>query len=548
MVNIVNRLKESVAKDPQHIALKFPRRHGDSYTYQTMSFAELEIAIDQYASYYTQIGITRGKKVIFFVRPCLEFTAMVFALFKVGAIPVLIDPGMGRKNLLNAIAQVKPDALIAVPIVHLLRLLFRSYFRSIKIFVTTGWFRWPGMFSLYRLLQKKRLPTTKVVELAADEMAALLFTSGGTGIPKGVVYTHKIFLTQTAILQRLFNLTAKDIDLPGFPLFSLFTVTMGMTSCTPDMDPAKPAQCDPKRLVQNIIDNSCSFVAGSPAIWQRVADYCLQNSITLPSVKYLVMFGAPVPNILHKKFQQILPNGTTYTPYGATESLPVANISGSFILEHTAQLTDQGKGTCVGKPVDEVKLKIIKISDSEISKFDQVEELPCGEIGEIIVQGDMVTKEYYLMPEQTALAKIYDSQGRFWHRIGDIGYLDQEGKLWFCGRKSYRVELAGKMLSSVQCEAIFNTHSAVARSALVRIDLADYPIAAIVIELKDRAVNKEQLIKELKELGQKYEHTKDISYFFFHSHFPVDVRHNIKIDRRALQQYAKQQFNQGLSR
>ena len=219
-------------------------------------------------------------------------------------------------------------------------------------------------------------------------MAAILFTSGGTGRPKGVVYTHKIYTEQTRLLQELFNLTDSEIDLPCFPLFSLFTLCMGMTSCIPDMNPSQPAKADPQQLIQNIMDNKVTFMAGSPAIWEALGKYCEKNKITLPSVKYLVMFGAPVRNKLHKRFSKILPNGTTYTPYGATESLPVANISGKIILEQTAALTEQGKGTCVGVPVPGVEVSIIEISDDIIENISKAKILKPYEIGEIIVKGD----------------------------------------------------------------------------------------------------------------------------------------------------------------
>jgi acyl-CoA synthetase (AMP-forming)/AMP-acid ligase II len=446
---------------------------------------------------------------------------------------VFIDPGMGRKNLLAAIEEVAPEGLIAEPEVHFLSFLFRKSFKSVRLKITT---RGPkiGKCVSLSMIENAGSEWTNA-QLEPDETAAILFTSGGTGRPKGVVYTHKIYTEQTRLLQELFNLTDSEIDLPGFPLFSLFTLCMGMTSCIPDMNPSQPAKVDPRKLVQNITDNKATFLAGSPAIWQKVADYCEQNGITLPSVKYLVMFGAPVRNELHKKFSRILINGTTYTPYGATESLPVANISGKIVLEQTALLSEQGKGTCVGQPVPGVEVAIVEISDDVIENIAQAKKIKPHETGEIIVRGDVVTAGYYHSPRETAQAKIKDGES-FWHRMGDLGYIDDQNRLWFCGRKTHRVETAMGLLYSVNCEAIFNTHRGVRRSALIGIGEKGRQTAAIVIErnAEGRKLAKKILEKELLELAGKNPLTASIKSVHFCDSFPVDVRHNIKIDRLKL--------------
>jgi acyl-CoA synthetase (AMP-forming)/AMP-acid ligase II len=532
-MNIAQLIIQKATEYPQKIAVKAPiKRSGDgSYIYENLTFKELIDRALSIANGLESMGLKKGDKTLVFVRPGLDFPAITFALFLKGIVPVFIDPGMGRKNLLNCVSQVRPVALIAVPEVHILRLFFSSKFKTVKHFITTGGLRWGKMKTLKEL--KSFSPKESLTQINPKELAAILFTSGGTGAPKGVEYSHKIFTTQTSMLQDMFNLTNEDIDIPGFPLFALFTMAMGMTSCIPDMNPSKPAKADPKKLVQNIIDNKATFVAGSPAIWERVADYCTKESITLPTVKYLVMFGAPVSNKIHQAFDKILTNGTTYTPYGATESLPVANISGKEVLEKTADLTRGGKGTCIGKPVNGIDLKIIKISDSPIESIDQVTELPVNTIGEIIVKGDTVTKSYYELPDKTKEAKIYDGD-TLWHRIGDIGHLDEEGRLWFCGRKTHRVETDTQLLSSIQTEAIFNEHPSVRRTALVGIGKLGTQSPGLVVELSNKKANKNLVKEELLKRAKDYPHTKSIDKIWFHDSFPVDVRHNIKIDRVKL--------------
>ncbi|MBG08550.1 MAG: hypothetical protein CME68_07315 [Halobacteriovoraceae bacterium] len=557
-MNIAFKLREQAELRPKKKAVLFPKKRSSvdkkyEYKYESLTFEELEDLSNLYGFILQKEGITKNTKVLLFLRPSLDFTALTFALFKIGAIPVLIDPGMGKKNLMHSISQVKPEALIAVQEVHFIKQFFSDSFKSCKIFINSGNLQLPQTKTLNKLKEKwvdafLKSPFFKIEKSQPEDKAAILFTSGGTGIPKGVVYTHKIFSSQLSMLQEMFKLSHDEVDLPGFPLFSLFTIGIGMTSCIPDMNPSKPSQCDPEKLVQNILDNKATFVAGSPAIWERVVDYCLDNNKTLPSIKYLVMFGAPVSTVLHEKFEKVLSNGTTYTPYGATESLPLCQFSGKEILQQTASLSKRGKGTCVGLPVKGISLKIIPITEKEIPLLNQTTILPPYEIGEIIVSGDVVTAEYYQMKEQTKKAKIIDEKGHLWHRMGDVGYLDQGGKLWFCGRKTHRVQvdLAQKgikkktELYSIPCEAVFNEHPEVKRTALIQTKEKGLDTASIVIERTDkkrlRGSKKHLFEKEILLIAKRFEHTSSIKKIYYHKSFPVDVRHNIKIDRIKLRE------------
>jgi len=536
-MNIADLLVENAQKWPNKDAIRFPvAKSNGTYHYDSLSFKELDKRSTQFALGLKKMGVKKGDKTLLFVKPCLDFSALTFALFKLGVVPVLIDPGMGKDNLLRAIEQTAPTCLIGIPKVHLLRLFFRKPFKSIRTFVTTGKFAWGKMktTSWMKTLDVKEFETQKVNE---EDLAAILFTSGGTGVPKGVLYTHKIFSKQTQTLKEMFKLSHEDVDLPGFPLFSLFTVAMGMTSCIPHMDPSKPAKADPVKLIKNIKDNKATFVAGSPAIWKEMADYCIEKRITLPTVRHLVMFGAPISVEMHEKFSKVLTNGTTSTPYGATESLPVACITGKEVLEKTAKLSIEGKGTCVGMPAPGIEIKIINITDDIISSFDKVSEQPVGSVGEIIVKGDVVTKAYFKMIDKTKEAKIKEGED-FWHRMGDLGYIDEQGRLWFCGRKTHRVETKNEVLSSIPCEAIFNAHPEINKSALIGLGTFGEMKPALVIERRDKkklsGKEKEKFESELLAIASRYNHTKDIDKYYYSPSFPVDIRHNIKIDRLRL--------------
>ena len=285
---------------------------------------------------------------------------------------------------------------------------------------------------------------------------------------------------------------------------------------------------------------------GSPTIWKIVGNYCRQNNLTLPSLRRILMAGAPVPPWLIEEYENtFLPNGEVYTPFGATEALPVSNITGREILAETAALTAQGWGVCVGRPMQELTVRIISITDDVIEHWNDSLALPNGDLGEIVVKGAVVTREYLHRPQQTALAKIYDDDGGVWHRMGDVGYFDSRGRLWMCGRKAHRVETTDGLLLPVPCEAIFNAHADVSRTALVGVGPPGQQRPLLVVELHSGQIpvggEKQRLINELLALGRDYEHTQPIQEFLFHESFPVDVRHNVKIQREKLAAWAEGQ-------
>ena len=536
-MNIAHRISAISKLYPDKKSVVFSQRQSDgSYLYPSYTFKEFEERSNQFAHRFQRHGIKQGMRVLLFITPRLDFSVIVFSLFKMGAVPVLIDPGMGIKNLLNSIEQVKPEAMVSIGKVHWIRRVLRSKFKNVKIKISLDRVGGSTQY-LYDNLELESRDFTPL-DVHPSDLSAILFTSGGTGIPKGVLYTHGILNTQTDALKEMFSLTPQDSDLPGFPLFALFTLAMGMTSTIPDMDPTKPASCDPKKIVQNILESRSTFVAGSPAIWEKVGKYCVENKITLPSVKQVVMFGAPVRAEIHELFKKVLIDGDTYTPYGATECLPVSLISGSEVLNGKVQRTQKGEGTCIGKAVPRTNIKIIKTTDIPET---QINELPKGGIGEILVCGDQVTPAYFEMPEETKKAKIIIGE-TIWHRMGDMGHMDEENNLWFLGRKSHRVELGSELtLYPLEVEAIFNQHPEVKRTALVKVKRQGKATAAIIIERKDSGTKMaESFMNELQKLRLKTTASERVEHFYLYPAFPVDVRHNIKIDRLKLAQWAQE--------
>ena len=337
-----------------------------------------------------------------------------------------------------------------------------------------------------------------------------------------------------------------EVHLSVMYIFALFNPALGVTTVIPDMDPRKTADVNPAYLVESIETHGVTMSLGSPLIWKILSEYCVKHDLKLPSLKHVFMFGAAVMPDVVENLASVMPQGKIYTPYGATEALPLTLISGGEIVEETGPSTYQGAGVCVGTPIGGLHIHIIPIRDEPIPQWNDSLMLPTGEIGEIAVKGDVVTRLYLNRPQQTAEVKIYDNSG-FWHRMGDLGYLDERGRLWVCGRKSHRVETRFGLLLPVQCEAIFTRHPDVARTALVGIGEYGQQRPVILVEAKPgkapaTETAKQKFVHELLALGKEYEHTRYIQDVLFHPAFPVDVRHNTKIDRLALAEWAKNQL------
>ena len=538
-VNIAAALVDCARERPNAEALNESEWITVGYMVKSQTFRELDDDSDRLARGLAKLGIARGTRTVLMVPPSREFYALTFALFKLGAVVVLIDPGMGVKNLGVCLDEAQPEAFIGVTKAHLARIVLGWGKKTIRHRVTVGMRLFWGGWSLGRVRKAGHKGDPVLTATTADETAAILFTSGSTGIAKGAVYTHGIFAAQVEYLRTLYGIEPGEVDLPTFPLFGLFAPALGMTAVIPIMDFTRPGRVDPRRIRDPIALDEVTNLFGSPALLRRVGFAKEIRADDLKSLRRVLSAGAPVPVAVLRRWKTLLPPGVqVHTPYGATEALPVATIGSDEILGETAALTEQGRGVCVGKPVPGMEVRIIRISDEPIPIWsDDLLSTP-GDIGEIVVRGPVVTRTYFNRPASTALHKIADGK-TIWHRMGDVGYLDEEGRLWFCGRKAHRV---GSKFT-IPCEGVFNAHPAVLRTALVGV-----PEPVLCVEI-DPAIPRRQrpdrdaaslkaFIEELRAFGSKYDHTRDIATFLVHPAFPVDIRHNAKIFREKLAVWA----------
>ncbi|MDY3550985.1 fatty acid CoA ligase family protein [Gemmata sp. JC717] len=567
-LNVASHLVRMAAEHPTQVAVYAPRgrvRRDGPTEHRAITFRELNADSDAIAHGLASVGVARGTRTALMVPPSPDFFALTFALFKVGAVPVLIDPGMGVRNLGKCLAEAGPEAFVGVAKAHAARRVLGWAKGTVRATVNVSRWRFFCDTSLARVRKAGRgSGPYPVPDSQATEPAAVLFTSGSTGVAKGVVYVHGIFDAQVKLLKATYGIAPGEIDLCTFPLFALFGPALGMTCVIPDMDASRPARLDPHKAAAQIKQFGVTSLFGSPAVIRRLGELTVsgrrvsgpksENSAAtdlgpetrrLETLKRVISAGAPASAASLERFVRLLPDGVeVFTPYGATEALPVANIGSREILGETRHLTDQGKGVCVGRPVQGVEVRVIRISDQPIAEWDDSLLVPPGEVGEFVVRGPVVTQLYYNRPDATRLAKIRDPKtGEVLHRMGDVGYFDAHGRLWFCGRKSHRVVTPHGTLFTDMVEPVFNTVPGVARTALVGVTRggATHPVLCVEFVLPQMPHERRfdpTAERQLRAAGARSAHTRGVATFLEHDSFPMDVRHNSKIFREKLAVWA----------
>jgi acyl-CoA synthetase (AMP-forming)/AMP-acid ligase II len=532
--NVARHLRIAATEQPDGLATKSPTGvlSTGEVRHEVRTFRQLDQESDAATGYFLDAGITEGARVLLAVRPGHDLIVGMFALLKLGAVPVAIDPGMGWSAFLDCVRRSRPTALVGFRAATLLSRLPFAAFRTLRTRVTVGDGAWR------RALATTSQPPRPLAAVRPDAPAAILFTSGSTGAPKGVCYTHGMFDAQIELVRATYDIRPGETDMAMLPLFALFNPALGTTTVTPLLDPSKPLAANPAPLVAALRAEkvTCSF--GSPAIWGKIADYCEARGLKLPDLRRLLIAGAPVSGELLAKLRVIAPQCVTHTPYGATECLPITTIAADELLGEARQRALRGQGTCVGRPVSGVEIRVIRETDGAIATLAEAWTCSPGEIGEIIATGPSVTREYDGLPEATRLAKIADGD-RIWHRMGDLGSLDAEGRLFFFGRRVEKVRTVEGDLPTESLEPAFRQHPQAFRCALIGLGDAPRQTPALVVEPRAGSfpatdTDRERFIAELRELGRIHPQSTVVKHIVFQRALPVDVRHNAKIHRLQL--------------
>lgn len=533
--DLPRRLEQHAVRHPEKAALIFKR----GAAWETCTFGELHQRADRLARGLASLDLEAGQRVALMSPPSTDFFALCFALLRLGLVPVMVDPAIGLRNVTDCLNESQPEIFIGNTLTHLIRKIYKWGKDSIKVNTTIR--------KLESRMQKaesrgRKAESITNYHLPLTSPAAIIYTSGSTGLPKGAIYSHENFAAQLDMLRATFDIHEDEIDLPAFPLFALIDILLGVTSVIPDMRFPPPAKVDAVKVTDAINRFHVTNMFASPIMLDHVADYATQRGLGLPSLKRVITAGAPAPVTVLEQAAKLLPSERIFGIYGATESLPISVIDSREILHETRYLSAQGAGVCIGKPVDGADVRIIRISESAIQRWDDSLELPVNEVGEITVKGGAVTKAYIARDDANRLAKI-DDGGETVHRMGDLGYFDERGRLWYCGRKSHRVDTRHGTLFTEQIEGIFNAHPLVYRTALVGVD--GDPALWVELESNARNSDQEQIKRELLTLAKSHPQAAQIKTFLFAQKFPTDVRHNSKIIREKLSELAVSQIPKG---
>jgi acyl-CoA synthetase (AMP-forming)/AMP-acid ligase II/pimeloyl-ACP methyl ester carboxylesterase len=514
----------------------------DRLKYNMLSYSELKARTIQYQRGLISLGMSPGKKIIMLLSPCHDFLAFTYAILACGGVPVFIDSGIGTQKLCECIQKSQAQGVILSSKAQILYLLKRKkIFSGMTIVVNAS----PvpiGFGANLDFFLNFSAAETQIFKADPNAMAMVAFTSGATGCPKGAIFTNENLAAQLQIFQRHFKLAPEERDLPLLPIFSLYSCALGSAPVFYPISPGKPLDLDPEQVCKAINDLGIRTSFGSPTLWAKIAEFIEVQPTQLSSLRKIFIAGTSVPSKLISILNKVIPGAEIFTPYGATEALPTT-LSPARDLPQIPSLASNGmSGIAIGKILPEVELKIIQIVEGPIFEDSQIQELDFLAIGEIIVSGDNISKSYLLNDAANANNKIILSSGQIWHRIGDTGYQDSEGNLYYCGRvahitKSLLSDTTQEVLFSEPVELVFNNHIKIRRTALIY--LSDQRKSALAVEPEPKYFPRSleeynSFVCDLRELATSTNFTRNIKDFFFFKSFPVDARHNAKIFRDQL--------------
>ncbi|MFC4127672.1 fatty acid CoA ligase family protein [Nocardia rhizosphaerae] len=540
----IDEFRRFAAEQPDRPAVIYPDGTTAAGTpdYRRITYRELDRWSDTIAERLTASGVGSGTRTIVLVLPSPELYAILFALLKIGAVPVVIDPGMGVRRMVHCLRAVQAQAFVGIPQAHLVRLLFARSFRHVRTAVTVGrrWF-WGGP----TLRDWGRTPAGVLPERVPadpDDVLIIAFTTGSTGPAKAVELTHGNLAAMVEQVHAARGHTPPETSLITLPLVGVLDLLLGARCVLPPLIPSRVGSTDPAQVVEAIRTFGVRTMFASPAVLIPLLTHLRTQPAELDSLASIFSGGAPVPDWCVAGLREVLhPDVEIYAGYGSTEALPMSTIESRELLDGLVERAHAGDGTCIGRPADRVSVRLLTITDDPVPAWDGV-EIAAGssDVGEIAVSGPNVSTRYYWPAAANTAGKIADGD-RIWHRTGDLGWIDEQGRIWFCGRKSQRVQTAAGPMFTVQVEQVFNAIPGVARSALVGLGSRGAQRPVLCVELESGA-EPNAVLTRLRTRATEFETVAPIAEFLTHPGFPVDIRHNAKIGREQLARWAAKQL------
>jgi acyl-coenzyme A synthetase/AMP-(fatty) acid ligase/pimeloyl-ACP methyl ester carboxylesterase len=500
------------------------------------SFAALERRVAALAGGLRHIGVRPGHRIAVLVPPGLDLTTMVYASWHLSATIVVADAGLGWRQMADALRSADPDYLIGIRPAVAAAAAFKL--RGIRLVV--GELPRPirrllGVEHSIGELAARGDPGVDAAPALADTTgassgeAAVLFTSGATGPPKGVVYGHHQLRAQLDLLRSVCDIAPSDRLVAAFAPFALYGPALGIGAAVPEMDVTKPGTLTAERLAEAAAAIEATLIFASPAALRNVVatagDLTAEQSSALARIRLVLSAGAPVSVPLLRSLTDVLPHAELHTPYGMTEALPLTDISLSELEE-----AGSGNGVCVGRPLPGVRLQLSPLSSlgRAIGPLtDQVEIT-----GEICVSAAHVKQRY----DRLWATEKASSRDRGWHRTGDVGHLDAAGRLWVEGRLVHVITTPDGPLTPVGVEQRIEAGSPVTGAALVGVGPSGTQHAvAVVVPKVARSVGlaERDLASAVRRAAEVH-----LAAVLTVDALPVDIRHAAKIDRLRLARWA----------
>lgn len=538
--NVISFLHKHTQLFPRKIALQWVTRKTlqawdgtCKLSHESITYKDFVEKINAISGGLKKIGIGKGDRVIIFVPLSLELYLSMFAVQRLGAIAVFLD-SWARKDHLGICAQVvQPKAMISFEKAFELCLAVPEL-ENIQVKVVLGPHEKRYASDLESLVKSAEIVDIEPVE--SNDTALITFTTGSSGVPKGANRTHKFLAAQHRALDKAIPYKENDRDLPVFPIFSLNNLAGGVTTVLPAIDLAAPSDKDAATIINQIFSCEIACCTISPSIFVNIAEYCRQNNITLNGLRRVVTGGAPVSKDNVKSFKVIAPAAEILVLYGSTEVEPIAHIEANEMLRDESKT----EGVNVGRISEDLEYKFIKILRKNVelgAKGWQEWEVEKGKAGELVVSGQHVCENYYNNLEAFKSTKIKEADGKIWHRTGDVGVLDEQGRLWLVGRVHNTIVRANEYLFPVHAEILLKRLGFVRQAAFLGIEdtqLGEKTCAAFSLKEGFNPKNKEQYANDIIRLFK--ENKIPVDEVRMVKEIPMDPRHHSKVEYSKLRE------------